>query len=83
MEVIPVEAKVEDVEGAHGRPAVAVAESERSEAVRLHLGAQGEEVVTGGRNRVALVREEALAVEDAPRVVVDRDAVDLLVIADD
>ena len=32
---------------------------------------------------VLLVREDALAIEDGPRVVVDRDRVDLLVVADD
>ena len=83
MEVVAVQPKVEDVEGAHGRPTVLVAEGERRQAVRLHLRAEGEEIGPGRRDGVTLGREDALPVEDAPRVVVDRDAIDMLVVADD
>ena len=83
MEVVAVQPEVEDVERALGRPAVLVAEGDRGQAVGLHLLAQGDQVVPRRRDRVALVGEDALAVEDRPRVVVDRDAVDLAVVADD
>ena len=82
MEVVAVEPEVEDVEGAHRRPALLVAESDRRQAVGLHLGGQGLQVVPRLRDRVALVLEEALPVEDGPRVVVHRDRVDLAVVAD-
>ncbi len=81
MELVAVHAQVEDVEGTHGRPAILVAEGDRDEAVLLHLVAEGGEVGQGGRDRVALGREDALAVEEGPRVVVDRDEVLMAVVA--
>ena len=41
VELVAVEAHVQDVERAHGRPAVLVPERERDEAVRLHLRRRG------------------------------------------
>ncbi len=81
MELIAVLTHVEDIERPHRRPAVLVAESERDEAVRLHLLGQGDELVEGLGDRVALLLEEALAVDDDPRVVVHRDEVLLSVVA--
>ena len=45
----------------------------------LHLVAERLELVDGRRDGVALLLEEALAIEDDPRVVVDRDEVELAV----
>ena len=72
MELIAIQAHVEDVEGSHRRPAVLVGKGDRDQAVRLHLGGQGDELVPGLRNLVAVRREDALPVDDDPRVVIDR-----------
>ena len=77
VEVVAVQAQVEDVERAHRGPAVLVAEGDRGQAVRLASWSHERlELVPGRRDGVVLVREDALAVEDRPRVVVDGDAVD-------
>ena len=51
VELVPVEAHVEDVEGAHGRPALEVAERERDEPVGLHLLGEGDELLPRRRDR--------------------------------
>jgi hypothetical protein len=79
VELVAVGAHVDVVEGAHGGPAVLVAEGNRHEVVGLHLGTQGDEFIEGLRLRVALGCPHALAVEEAPRVVVVRDEVLLAV----
>ena len=81
MELVTVHAKVEDVERAHRRPAILVGEGDRDEAVRLNLLAEGLEIVHRRRDGVALFREQALAIEDGPRVVVNRDEVLVTVVA--
>ena len=68
VEVVAVEPEVEDVERAHRRPAVLVAEGERDQAVRLDLRGERLELVEGLRDLVALLRRKALAVEDRPRI---------------
>ena len=75
VEVVAVDAHVQDVERAHRGPAVLVRERDRRDAVALHLLGERDELVPGLRNRVALLLEDALPVEDRPRVVVDRDEV--------
>ncbi len=80
VEVVAVDAQVELVERAHRRPAVLVAERDRDEAVLLHLGAEGVEVVEGLGDLVAVLGEHALAVEDRPRVVGGRHEVLLAVV---
>src|SRR6478672_11397323 len=79
VEVVAVDAQVDLVERAHGGPAVLVAEGDRVEAVLLHLRAERVELVEGLGDLVALVLEDALAVEDRPRVVGDRHEVLLAV----
>ena len=81
VEVVAVDPQVELVEGAHGRPAVLVAEGDRDEAVLLHLRAEGLELVERLGLLVAVLLEDALAVEDRPRVVGRRDEVLLAVVA--
>ena len=81
MELVAVLAHVEDIEGAHCRPAVLVGEGQRYEPISLDLGGEGLEVRPRGRDRVALVGEQALPVDDDPRVVVHRDEVLLAVVA--
>ena len=81
MELIAVDAHVDDVEGAHRRPAVLVGERDRGEAVLLHLGTEGLELVEGRGDLVALLLPHARAVEDCPRVVVQRHEVLLAVVA--
>ena len=55
VEVVAVDAHVEDVERAHGRPAVLVGEADRGQAVLLHLRAEGLELVERLRDLVALL----------------------------
>ncbi len=81
MEVVAVDAHVEDVEGAHRGPAVLVGEGQRDQAVVLSLLQQGLELIGRGRNRVVVLLEHALAVKDDPGVVVDGDEVLLAVVA--
>ena len=55
VELIAVHAHVQDVERAHGRPAVLVGEGERDEAVGLDLLGQRDELVPRLRDGVALL----------------------------
>jgi len=75
VEVVAVDAHVQDVERAHRGPAVLVREGDRRQAVGLHLLGERDELIPGLRDRVALLLEDALAIEDRPRIVVDRDEV--------
>ena len=75
VELVAVQAHVDVVEGAHGRPAILVGKLDGDDSVALHLLAQGLEFVEGGGDGVTLLRPEALAVEEAPGVVVVRDEV--------
>jgi hypothetical protein len=77
--VVAVRAQVDDVERAERRPAVLVRERQRDQAVALHLLGQREELVPCRRDLVALGLEDALVVEDDPRVVVERHQVVLAV----
>jgi hypothetical protein len=79
VEVEAVEAHVEDVEGAHRRPAVLVAEGERRHALALHVVHERHEVVVGLRRHPAVLLEHRLPVEHRPRVVLDRHEVLLAV----
>ena len=79
VEVEAVEAHVEDVEGAHRRPPVLVAEGERRDALALHVVHERHEVVVVGRRLPAVLVEDGLAVEDRPRVVAHRHEVLLAV----
>lgn len=79
MELVAVEPHVDVVERAHGRPAVLVGKADRDDTVGLHLGRQRLEGIEIFRNLVALLRPEALAVEETPRVVVVRHEVHLAV----
>ena len=72
VEVVAVDAHVQDVERAHRRPPVLVGERDRREPVLLHLLREGDELVPRLRDLVPVLLEHALAVEDRPRVVVDR-----------
>ena len=69
MVLIAVQPHVEDVEGAHRRPAVLVGEGEGDELVGLHLLGQRFELVQGRGRLVPLLLPDRLAVEDRPRVV--------------
>ena len=80
MELVAVEAHVQDVERAHGRPAILVGEGERDQAVGLDLLGQLHELVPGLRDCVTLLREQALPIEHDPRVGNDRHGVFLAVI---
>jgi len=53
---------------------------ERDQAVALDLRGESLELVEGLGDRVALVREDALPVEDRPRIQVDRDEILLAVV---
>ena len=81
MEVVAVEPEVDRIEGAHRGPALLVGEGDRGQPVGGHLLAQRLEVVHGRRDRVTAVGEQALAVEDRPRVVVERHEVLVAVVA--
>ena len=72
MELVAVDAHVEDVERAHRGPAVLVGERDRRQPVGLHLLGEGDELIPRLRDRVALLLPEALAVVDGPRVVLVR-----------
>src|SRR5207237_7807561 len=69
MKVVAVEAEVEDVESAHGGPAVLVGKGDGCQVVLLHLLAQRFEVVPVGWNLVVARGEHVFAVEDRPWVV--------------
>jgi hypothetical protein len=79
VEVVAVDAHVQVVEGAHRRPAVLVGEGDRGQAVALDLLCQRDELVPGLGRLVAALLEDALPVEDRPRVVVEGDEVLLAV----
>ena len=79
VEVVAVDPHVEDVEGAHRRPAVLVGERERGDVVPLHLLHQGGELVERRGRGVAVLLPDRLPVEDRPRVVADRHEVLLAV----
>ena len=68
VESLAVHPHVQDVEGAHCRPAVLVAGREGDKAIGLHLRCERHEIGEGGRDRVTLRGEEALLVHDDPRV---------------
>jgi hypothetical protein len=79
VEVEPVDAHVEDVEGAHRRPRVLGGERERGDLLALHVRHHGVQLVEGRRRGPAVLLEHRLAVEDRPRVVADRHEVLLAV----
>jgi hypothetical protein len=68
VELVAVDAQIQLVEGAHGRPAVLVGEGDRDQAVLLHLLGQRDQLVQGLGRLVAPVLPERLAVEEPPRV---------------
>jgi hypothetical protein len=70
VELEAVQPHIEVVEGAHGRPAVLVRETDRDQTVLLHRGAERFEFVEGLRLGVAAFLPEAFAVEESPGVVV-------------
>lgn len=72
VELVAVGAHVEVVEGAHRGPAVLVAERDRRQLVLLHPPGERQILVQGARRLVPVLREDALPVEDRPRVVVVR-----------
>ncbi len=71
VEVVAVGAQVDHVEHAHLRPATVVGRRERGDAVGVHLLAEGEQVVPGRGDLVALFLEQTHPVVDGPRVEVE------------
>ena len=82
VEVVPVHAQVQDVERAHRGPAVLVARTRSASRpsfwICLPRVLRSSHVARDG---VALLGEDALPIEDRPRIVVDRHPVDLAVVA--
>src|SRR3954466_13934793 len=79
VKVVAVDAQVGDVERPHRGPAVLVGEADRRQAVLLHLAGERLELVERLGDLVAVLLEHALAVEERPRVVVERHEVLLAV----
>ena len=81
MEVVSIGAHVDHVEHTHLRPLAVVGRGQRRDPVRLHLRRESFKFGKCGRNGIALLGKQTLAVMDAPRVIVERHEVLIAIVA--